>query len=152
MHRFLLTRSTCGLVMLCCVVNLTVGCGKGKHSTDHIDVTGTVTYKGAPVTGGRVTFLSDDGFSAPGRIDEEGNYTVKAPVGHSKVTVDTSMLDKSNRGAKMGGKGVGKPGEDPDPIKGTFVRIPTKYKNFETTDLSATVSKDNKNIPLELKD
>ena len=152
MRRYFLRRSTCGMVLLFGCLYLTVGCGKGKHSVDHIDVTGQVTYKGAPVKGGRLTFLSDDGFSAPGRIDEEGNYSVKAPVGHSKVTVDNSMLDKSNRGAKMGMKGAGKPGEDPDPIKGTYVRIPTKYKNMESTDLSATVSKENHTFNFELKD
>jgi hypothetical protein len=152
MRRYLLRWSPCGFLVLFCLVNLTLGCGKGKRAVDHIDVSGQVTYKKAPVTGGRITFVSDDGFTATGRIDEEGNYQIKSPVGNVKITVDTGMLDKSNRGAKFGTKGAGRPGEDPDPIKGTFVRIPPKYKNTETTDLNEKVSKDHAKIDLELKD
>ena len=58
-------------------------CG-GKTAT----VSGTVTYRGEPLTSGYVVFYDSNGQTASGRLDAAGQYTVyKAPVGEVKVAV-----------------------------------------------------------------
>jgi hypothetical protein len=83
-------RLVCGLSLLFCVLLLTTGCGGSKRSVEHVNVTGKVTYNGKPVTGGQIMFVSKDGFASTGRIDENGNYTINAPLGEVKITVDNS--------------------------------------------------------------
>jgi hypothetical protein len=149
-----------GLGLLCCFSLFALGCGGGKRAAEHVDVTGKVTIDNKPVTGGRVTFVSipkdpkDQPFASAGVIDEKGNYSIKAPPGPVKITVDTSMLNQNLNAAakKVAGRGAGKPdAPEPDPIKGTFVPIPMKYKTSENTDLTWTVSKDQPTHDIELK-
>jgi hypothetical protein len=73
----------------CLLLILAVGCG-GKKAT----VTGTVSYKGQPLKGGTVVFLTDPG-GHPFRseISQEGKYTINGvPPGSVKITVSTASL------------------------------------------------------------
>lgn len=55
----------------------TVGCG-GSGFPDPVPVSGKVTYKGKPVEGAQVTFLSqsEGARSASGRTDANGNFSL----------------------------------------------------------------------------
>src|SRR5207253_5149962 len=76
---------------------LCAGCGPATAK-----VSGTVTYKTKPLTGGIVTFVTDHG-SAEGTIDAQGAYTVeKAHIGATRVAVFSSGGGPIIKGA--GGK------------------------------------------------
>ena len=55
-----------------------------------------------------------------------------------KITVDNLMLKNKVAGPQR--RGAGRPGEDPDPIKGKYVPIPGKYKDLDSTTLTYTVT------------
>src|SRR5205085_628371 len=76
---------------LALVVGLAVvGCG-GKGGTG--TVSGKVTYKGAPLKGGRVGFATANKQNVVADIGEDGSYTAPdVPTGPAKVTVVTSYL------------------------------------------------------------
>jgi hypothetical protein len=133
-------------------VILVAGCTAQQNlKYDTAEVSGKITFKQQPVTGGRVTFVSDvGGLAESAVIDNNGNYKLMAPVGPVHITVDNSMLTK--RGAR-GGPLLHKPdGEAPSPMTGTFVPFSTKYYNVNTTDLTFTVDSSGPqthDIPLE---
>jgi hypothetical protein len=133
---------------------LALGCGKSIHSTDHAEVTGKVTYNGQPVTGGSISFVSQEegAFANNGRIDESGNYKINSPVGPVKITIDNRVLRTGIREQAMKGAGP-RPGQpDPDPIKGVYVEIPQKYYQVDTTDMTYTVKAGAQTFDIELKD
>jgi hypothetical protein len=117
---------------------LAVGCKGPRTSIQHVPVSGDVTYKGKKVTGGRISFTTKDGFGIQGNIDEQGHYSLNVPVGDVRITVDNSMLKTKQVGPLR--RGAGRPGEDPDPIKGKYVPIPPKYKDLDGSTLTYTVT------------
>jgi hypothetical protein len=156
-----------GLLLL---LALATGCGgPGKLS-------GRVLYNGKPVTGGWVTFRPADGRSntvnAP--IDENGNYEATLPSGEVKIAVDNRELqrlppDRSAAGPALppdlkppaGVKpppGV-KPGSAspppqenaPQKLPGTYVAIPEKYHDVDTSGLTYTVKSGPQPHDIELK-
>jgi hypothetical protein len=136
-----IARLACRGFLLACCLMVAVGCNMGKrHAAKHVEVSGKVTYKGKPVTGGRITFVTSDGFSSSGIIDENGNYKVSAPVGSVKISVDNRMLLQPIREAAKQGAGPRPGGEEPNPIKGTYRPIPSKYYVPDTSPLSYTVT------------
>jgi hypothetical protein len=147
-------RRACWLVLPLCLLVLAAGCGGPRRTADHIKLTGKVTYKNKPVTGGTLNFVTSDGFSSRGVIDPEGNYSIDAPVGEAKITVDNRMLNPTNRGARMpqAGRGPGRPGDEPTPVKGTYVAIPNKYYTPDTSDLTVKVTKDLQTYDITLND
>ncbi len=98
-------------------------------------VTGTVTYKNKPVTGGIVYFhvKTDQGVkTSAGQIDGEGNYKASlVPPGKAKVTVDTDHLKPP-----PGQKPVAVNKEGPPQI---YMVIPNRYRNKEKSPLSADI-------------
>jgi hypothetical protein len=61
------------------------GCGPAKHPT--APVSGQVTFKGKPLTRGRVIFVHEAGPSAFGDIGPDGRYQLDAPVGPCGVAI-----------------------------------------------------------------
>jgi hypothetical protein len=137
-----------------------MGCGAGRHSTEHVEVTGQVTYKGQPVTGGEITFVAvEGGFASTGIIDKDGNYKVSAPVGDVKISIDNMMLTKQGLGQgtthEKAMKGAGKPRPDAPESRipeGKYVQIPGKYYKTESSGLTYTVKKGAPPFNIELKD
>src|SRR5690242_19904629 len=76
------------LLVLALVVSTGVlGCGPRSGS-----ITGTVSYKGAPLRGGNVAFISN-AQSFGSAIGEDGHYTIpRVPAGPVKITVETQTL------------------------------------------------------------
>jgi hypothetical protein len=112
------------------------GCKKKEIET--AEVSGTVFYKGDPLTGGRITFspTKEGGFSNTADIDEKGKYKITAAIGEVKISVDNKMLErKSSSGPMLKRPGAQKPTE----MKGKYVEIPDKYYTPEKTPLTYTV-------------
>jgi len=120
------------------------GCGTSTGT-----VSGKVTYKGNPVTGGNITFIPPPGHatvSVP--INEDGTYTAeKVPTVNMKVCVETDSL-RPNKGGGGGAApkysppagATAPPGYLSGPAKkGVYVQIPPKYAQPDSTDLSYTV-------------
>ncbi len=137
------------------------GCGgagaKGKMS-------GKVLYSGKPVTGGSVIFRPD----APSentviaQIDANGNYTASLPVGPVKIAVDNKDLQPLETGLKkqprpnlpkgaVGGTDKPDPRVNPQKPPGTYVKIPEKYYEVETSGLTYTVKSGSQNFDIKLE-
>jgi hypothetical protein len=138
---------------------LTAGCTQRKRTVEFSVVKGRVLYKGTPLPGGEVAFhpAQGEGTSGTAVIDETGNYSINAPQGEVKITVDNDML-RPGGGMKQHsasqGKGAGpRPGgPEPTVVKGKYVQLPAKYRSPETTDLRYTVTKGEQNKDIELTD
>ena len=148
--------------------------------TNQSSVSGTVMYNGQPVTGGTIHFHSikpDDG--KPGAdfhrvINPDGTYEITdLPAEEMMVAVETESINPAGGTGgmdetKMKGKtGYTKPGVimGPDMLKmmknnnvpqtgqvwGTYVKIPKKYMNAETSGLRVTLKKGKNNYDPQLE-
>jgi hypothetical protein len=172
------SRHLSGAVHLVGCLCIVVGCSKTKAAPAKI--TGAVTYKGAPVTGGTVIFHTNEGVYS-GVISAAGKYTVNdVPVGDMVVTIDTEYLNtkikkevytgqtsgsggpKYPGGAKSspppgGGKGKGAgsspvPEDAPQGDAGAYVKIPANYSDKAKSPLKVNVKDGSQEINLEVKD
>ncbi len=140
---------------------LMAGCG-GKEETGNeatTPVTGTVTYKGAPVADASVALTPDSppgptpiGRGAFGRTNAEGKFTLMTFVaddgavpGAYKVSV-TKIEGQTSGGAETGADDYVDPGQGPPPKPKHL--LPEKYSKTNTSGLTATVVE---GTPLELK-
>jgi hypothetical protein len=157
-HRVLLVASA-GL--------LAAGCGKSGSTGS--SVTGSITYKGSPVTGGNMIFHGKEK-NYGGNLGPDGKYTAAGmPPGEYIVTIDTKSLEKVSSGPgkdidamikdmeeKFGGKlppeaakefeEMRKKMKEEAPKDGDaptttakYVKIPEKYANPKTSGLTVTV-------------
>jgi hypothetical protein len=142
-----------------------LGCG-GDNSglARRYKVTGNVTYKGAPVASGNITFEPSNppvpaGRAATGTI-KDGYYSLRtsgegedgALPGDYKVTIVASDLDIAALAAKTGGQRHQGSPEDQAAAKSAKSLIPTKYNKSETSELTATVKESSNTFNFELKD
>jgi hypothetical protein len=105
-----------------------------RRPVELVEVSGRVLYKGKPLPGGRVTFVTADGFAGTAVIDETGNYRIKARVGEAGIGVDNRMLrERGNR------------------VKGRFVQIPARYFTPDTSGLKYKVRKGQQTHDIELE-
>jgi hypothetical protein len=124
---------------------LAAGCG-GKKA--RAVVRGKVTFGGAPLRMGTVSFFTTDNRVGSAEI-VDGKYEMKdAPVGDVKITVAIPPPTPQNPGLRAG---VPRPKElggmpsemvpegDSTHPSGRATPIPERYKDFATTDLTYTV-------------
>jgi hypothetical protein len=99
------------------------GCGGSMR-----DVSGTVTFDGAPVPEGHIAFVPEKGGAGGGGTITDGQYTARVPAGKSKVQITASKKMKLPPGQ------VGMYGDKEE------VRqyVPEKYNT--QTELTADVS------------
>jgi hypothetical protein len=130
---------------------LVVGCGSVTSNTP-ATVSGTVTYKEMPVTGGTVTFYPKEGGAYPTGLDLEGRYTISVPTGEFTVTVETESINPKRKAVAYEGKKgtVGSVPEGVGDFTGEYVPIPHKYADKSTSGLTITLSAGNqtKDFPL----
>jgi len=125
--------SAVGLVLLGLV-----GCGESAPSRGM--VTGVVTYKGAGVNTGQITFFDEHGFPAFGEIQSDGSYAIMATVGPNIVTLQSRALDVPTT------KGGGAP-----PQQGKS-RIPERYERPALSPLRADVQPGSNTCDFELQE
>lgn len=122
-----------------------LGCGDGRPPMTQ--VTGTVTYKNAPLKFGTVFFdpVSNDALYVPrGIIKSDGTFEMEtqdwkgAPLGEYRVRVNCFESQDPNFRQKDGG----------EPVRGKSL-IPPKYSQSQKSGLTVTVSKGM--APLDLK-
>lgn len=139
------------------------GCSGSSLGTME-EISGKVTYKGKPLPGGQVTFLTLKGYTFTGAIDPEGNYKLRALVGEVRIAVDNRMLFNSNRPPRPDIRRP--PGIKPPPgvkvddikkspaptITGTYVPYPEKYRSPDTSGLTYTVKSSSQTHDIKLSD
>ncbi len=109
------------------------GCGEPASE----DLSGKVTFKGEPVTEGRVTFFGPKG-TAQSRLGEDGVFTLLASQGvlapgEYKVMITPILVHDPSGDSKKGGeKFVEEGGKS----------IPTRYRKRNKTPLRATIPGD----------
>jgi hypothetical protein len=106
------------------VVSGLYGCGPGAPAVKTVPVTGTVTYKGNPVEGAIVSFLSAaDGRPAGGQTDSQGKFSLKTNLSGSKsvdgavegnYTITVSSATSAPRPFGTPGAGTDPSGVSPD--------------------------------------
>jgi hypothetical protein len=137
------------------------GCDRSGLGSEE-EVSGKVTYKGKPVPGGQVTFITSKGYTFTGVIDPEGNYKLRSPVGEVRIAVDNRMLKSSQPSPMELRRQMGmKPAADVnvDEVKpsapavtGTYVYLPPKYYSPDTSGLTYTVKSGSQTHDIELSD
>ena len=123
------------------LLGLASGCTNNPHSAEHADVSGKVLFRGEPLPGGQVTFVTvKGGFAANGTIDENGNYQIKAPVGDVEISVMNRMLQPSRGSKGMRPAPLKKTeAKEQQLLKGRWVKIPSHYEDPHTSGLKYTV-------------
>jgi hypothetical protein len=127
-----------GCLLLCFVF----GCGNKVKTAP---VSGTVTYKGQPVTFGKITFIDSQGRPGFAELGADGRYTLRATVGECKVALEAREIepphDPKQRKQARPGMYIGK----------SF--IPEKYENPQQSGLTFKVEdKENNTADFALKD
>src|SRR5262245_417607 len=139
-----------GLLLLCALAG---GCGDRQGI-----VSGRVSYNGAVVPGGWVTFNPTDSRknSVTVPLDSQGNYAATLPVGEVRICVDNRELDRADRGNEKprlppgiklpeGVKISAEPPRQASPDGGApapggaYLAIPAKYHDIDTSGLTYTV-------------
>jgi hypothetical protein len=139
-----------------CLLAAAAGCGTGPPKPPpSAKVSGTVLYRGQPLPGGRISFVTvAGGFATTATIREDGKYEISAPTGDVQISVDNSML-MPRRGSPMQppqSEGMKQhSGGAEDPVKGQYVNLPSKYFRPDTSGLTYTVKKGDQthDVPLD---
>ena len=148
-------------LVLVALVALPLGCGGDPSKPKLGRVSGTVTYKGEPVTKGVVSFVPaggpgvETGQPAAGEIGSDGSYELTtfdegdgAVLGEHVVLVQAVEMDPSIEGGSM---------PIPDAqgrlnIKPPKHLVPEKYSKAETSPLRFTVAEGSNTYDIKLAD
>ncbi len=137
------------------------GCGSSNPNTP-ATISGTVTYKGTPLTGGNMMFHGND-VVYPASIGADGTYEGRDfPVGEMTVTIETESLDPALKSKPYPGKSkAGKdkmaeqfrpPPEGVTPAASTYVKIPAKYADKTKSGFTVTIKAGRQTQNFELTD
>jgi hypothetical protein len=140
------------------------GCRKAKQEP----MTGKVIYDGQPVTGGMMKLHAPGGkITIPITIKNDGTFTTTdVPPGEYKVTVETESVKEQPDPASPKMPKDFKPPTPPKDVKvppeidlkvdrkgkAVYVKIPLKYADVKSTDLTWTVGTGKNDKVFELKD
>jgi len=146
------------LLFVLALLVIAAGCPKGKQAQSGI-LTGKLTFNDQPITLGNITFNStgDEG-SIRGEINPDGTYEAAGvPLGDVVVTVDTESFNPATKNKEYGaerGKAfkLSAPKEGMKESTGTYIKIPPKYANRETSTLKITVEAGKKVKDINLTD
>jgi len=125
-------------------------------SEPHASLSGKVTYKDKPVTGGTVIFVGEDGKQTRAEIQPDGMYSSPGvPLGNLKIGVQPAPKGP----AGLAPKGAKRPPIEKDnPLEGVygksggeFVDIPEALRNPETSKITKKIDADTKTYDIPLK-
>ena len=128
----------------CVFALLLSGCGGDsvKGIPNLTPVTGTVKFEGKPVATGMITFSPVDPKSAGGAVSgkiESGSYRLMTSA------TDAGALPGDYKVAVVAKQGVDTMDKDGKPVPAKNL-VPDKYSSIETSELTATVKKGEKNV------
>lgn len=103
---------------------LTAGCGRPAGPPTY-PVSGTVSYRGEPLSRGTVLFIPEEGPAAGTAIAADGSFSLHAVAGKHRVGI-TSVPEPP-------------PGATPENYDPPPALIPTRYSRPHTSDLTAEV-------------
>lgn len=111
------------------------------------EVSGTVRFKGVPLTGGQVTFTSakNNGESAFAWIGEDGSYVInRCPTGPVKITVLALQRNRFGKDEEKETKAAsGK--------RRNLPALPSRYTDPNVTDLEFVVVTGTQQFDIDLK-
>ena len=125
------------------------GCGGGPATAT---VSGSVTYRGAALPVGKVSFYGPNGQVASALVVEDGTYeATNVPLGAVKVAVSTPPPPgpELEKAAKEGKRRFGKGNLMPSTVN--TVSIPVKYSDAAKSGLALTVTEGSQPFNIELK-
>lgn len=144
---------------------LVLGCGSSKGTVSRL--TGSVKYKGKPVTAGTITFYpkgekGDTAGNYPVPIDPDGTYSAsQLPAGELAVAIETESANPKNRpSAKQYGGAKSKMKMSPPPEgvnvakgpQGAYVPIPKKYADPKESGLTVKLTSGKNTKDFDLTD
>ena len=133
------------VAVLCLFV---AGCGESTGDPNAVEVTGTVTFDGAPVKGGSIAFEDSSGSREGGPIDANGNYTVNVVPGEYKIAVITMGAPPAEMASTLDGGGTDGPSKGPS--AGPGGGLPAKYSVPADSGLTATIEKAQSGLNFDL--
>jgi hypothetical protein len=137
------------------------GCGGDPDLPKLGKVSGTVTYKGQPVTKGLVTFVpaggagAQTGQSATGEIQEDGSFTLSTFENNDGAVLGEHIVVVQSREDDPALEGQGMPIPDARgrlKIKPPKHLVPEKYGTSTKSPLRHTVEAGSNTFTIELKD
>jgi hypothetical protein len=133
------------LLLLPLFLVLACGCGLTNKSAP-AKLSGKVTYKGKPLTGGTITLYPPSGGVYAITIKEDGSYSgADLPTGEMPVSIETMAVkaptDPVDPKTKQKYQMSPRPGAEnaSAPAAVEQVKIPAKYAKKETSNLSVTL-------------
>jgi hypothetical protein len=168
------------IALLPLVFLLAYGCSGAKQGP--AGVSGKITYKGQPVTGGTIYFFPEgSGSSYSNGINEDGTYLVTdVPSGDCSVSIEALPDPGKDKGPVYGGErgeqaakaaeeakakhkdksgmgagqGMGSPipGGGPSSPQGKYMKLPEKYADPKTSGLKANIKKGSNTQNFDLTD
>jgi hypothetical protein len=146
------------LIVAAAATFASLGCSKGNSGGDPNGrpVTGTVTYKGSPVEGATVTFVSPNN-SAFGMTDAQGKFKLKTANGENVSLGDYQVTVVKKEAPPAAAPSTPEEYVPPDPNAppppAPKDLLPAKYGDTKSSGLTATVKADDANdFPLQLAD
>jgi hypothetical protein len=128
--RFLGGRSALPALLVC--ASLT-GCGSGDG-----EVTGTVRYKGKPLSFGTIQFLGQDSRPRAAPIQPDGSFLVQVPTGKAKVIVSCVDEAKLKHLAPQSVAGDGRSAAG-RLANANISLIPRRYADWDASGLTVVV-------------
>ena len=132
---------------------MVAGCGEPTVPTGRLS--GKVTYQNAPLTDGTVTFRdAEQGRVAAGTLNAAGEYQLlfggglEVPAGDYAVTVMPPEVHVPIASEQLQNP---QPSETPAG-KPNAPQIPSKYRDFNSSGLKATLDEGENSFDIELKD
>jgi hypothetical protein len=129
---------------------LLTGCGGSSKTAV---VSGKVSYKGRPVTGGTIKFIpADNGPPSLGPINPDGTFSFGGvPFGTMQIGIDTESVRNAAR-ADYTKTGKAPPGTQmpPSTPHAAYVPLPKKYADPKTSGLTWDLKRGNLTKDIDL--
>jgi hypothetical protein len=121
------------------------GCGGGPRI---VEVSGTLTNKGKPVTNAYVYFVPENGRPSWGQTDEQGRFTLNYDRGHDGALIGKHTVAVKLRPVTSAENLAVMKGEKP-PLSKEMAEFFNKY-SVEKSKVEVVIDKNTKNLKLDL--
>jgi len=147
---FMNPRFTMSIMRFCLLLTLIamMGCGGGTVKLPKAPVSGVVTYRGKPLSTGRVCFVHQSGQASTADLAADGTFTLSAFQGRNQVVIECLAPEKSAPGSTKGRIGFPPQGRIGFPPQESL--IPTRYSECATSGLTCEVKPDENHVEFAL--